>query len=233
MRRFLSAVALSLAALPAFAAPTIPLVSGAPQNFSLPGNSFTNSFFIDVGADDTQLTLAIKAMTQAEAITAALVPDARGSEFADLAVEAIEALVPGALNDGAIKSAMRKQAISVGREVVNRLPSLQEAAFLWMDQLQKGQIKVKLDLTDLDKSVNRFDRISRLVAVAIVITGMTIGSALAASVSDTQDGALGTLSDVALWLYTGSMALAVVLVVVLLLKLVRPEGRKRRRDLEF
>lgn len=59
MRRFLSALALSLAALPAFAAPTIPLVSGAPQNFSLPGNSFTNSFFIDVGANDTQLTLAL------------------------------------------------------------------------------------------------------------------------------------------------------------------------------
>jgi ubiquinone biosynthesis protein len=182
---------------------------------------------------DTQLTLAIKAMTQAEAITAALVPDARGSEFADLAVEAIEALVPTALREDAIKSALRKQAISVGREVVNRLPSVQEAAFLWMDQLQKGQIKVKLDLTDLDRSVNRFDRISRLVAVAIVITGMTIGSALAASVSDVQDGALGTLSDVALWLYTGSMAIAVVLVVVLLAKLVRPDGRKRRREREF
>jgi hypothetical protein len=29
------------------------------------------------------------------------------------------------------------------------------------------------------------------------------------------------------------MAVAVVLVVVLLVKLVRPEGRRRRRDLEF
>jgi hypothetical protein len=182
---------------------------------------------------DTQLTLAIKAMTQAEAITAALVPDAKGTDFANLAVEAIEELVPSALNEETVKAAMRKQAISAGREVVNRLPSVQEAAFSWLDQFQKGQIKVKLDLSDLDRSVSRFDRISRLVAVAIVITGMTIGSALAASIASREDGALGTLSDMALVLYTASMAVAVVLVVVLLVKLVRPEGRRRRRDLEF
>lgn len=180
---------------------------------------------------DTQLTLAIKAMTQAEAITAALVPEAKGADFAELAVEAIEELVPGALNEAAIKKAVRKQTITVGREVVNRLPSVQEAAFSWLDQFQKGQIKVKLDLSDLDRSVSRFDAISRLLAVAIVITGMTIGSAIAASLASREEGALGTLSDVALVLYAVSMAGAVVLVISLVVKL-RPSRRTRQhRDL--
>jgi len=57
--RLILASLLSLAALPALAAPTIPLVSGVPQQFNIPGNAFTNSYFVDVGANDQQLTLAL------------------------------------------------------------------------------------------------------------------------------------------------------------------------------
>jgi len=179
---------------------------------------------------DSQLTLAIKAMTQAEAITAALVPEARGGDFVDMGVSAIEELAPAAVNKETIKAAVRKQGMFVAREAIERAPSLQEAAFRWLDQFQKGQISVKLDLSDLDRSVNRFDAISRLVAVAIVITGMVVGSAIAAGSSSES---LSGLSDAALVLYTVSMAVAVVLVVVLLWRLLRPKGRRRQRNLDL
>ena len=177
---------------------------------------------------DSQLTLAIKALTQAEAITAALVPDAHGSDFAEMGVAAIEELVPEAVTKETIRAAARKQAMFAAREAVQRAPSLQTAAFRWLDQFQKGQISVKLDLSDLDRSVKRFDAISRLLAVAIVITGMVIGSAVAAVIA-TEDTALSSISDAALVLYVASMGIAVVLVVVLLWRLWRPTDRRRSR----
>ena len=73
---------------------------------------------------DPQLTLAAKAVAQAEAITSALVPEAGASDFAQLGGAALEELVPEAVNSDAILGAARKQAIFAVGEVAERLPSL-------------------------------------------------------------------------------------------------------------
>jgi ubiquinone biosynthesis protein len=184
---------------------------------------------------DAQLTLAIKAMTQAEAITAALVPEARGADFAEAGVEAIEELLPQAVTKDKVREAVRKQAMFAAREAAQHVPSLRQAAFKWIDQFEKGQVSVKLDLSDLDRQVKRFDSIARLLAVAIVLTGMTIGSALAAAIGTNDDeNLLSALTDAALVLYVVSVGLGVVLVLVLLWRIARPEGRRRRRgDLDL
>lgn len=59
MLRLIPALLLAAVAGPAFAAPTIGLVPGTPAQFNIPGNSFTNSFFVDVGANDQQLALTL------------------------------------------------------------------------------------------------------------------------------------------------------------------------------
>ena len=86
---------------------------------------------------DPQLTLAAKAVAQAEAITSALVPEAGASDFAQLGGAALEELVPQAVNKDAILGAARKQAIFAVEEVAERLPSLEVAAARWVDQLAK------------------------------------------------------------------------------------------------
>jgi ubiquinone biosynthesis protein len=177
---------------------------------------------------DAQLTLAIKAMAQAEAITAALTPEARGSDFATMAVDALAELVPGALNEETILAAARKQAMSIAGEVAQRMPSVQDAAFMWIDQFQKGRFQVKVDLTDLDRPVNRLGRMSRVIAVAVLITGTMIASALAAGVS-THNGFMKGLAHTALVLYAASATIAVVLIAVLIWSLLRRPRRRRRR----
>ena len=53
-RSFLALLALGFAGL-AHAQANIPLANGAPRAFAIPGGNFTNAFFVDVGATDTQL----------------------------------------------------------------------------------------------------------------------------------------------------------------------------------
>jgi ubiquinone biosynthesis protein len=179
---------------------------------------------------DAQLTLAAKAVAQAEAITSAIVPDAEASDFARLGGAALEELVPAAIDRDVILKAARRQAIFAVGETAERLPSLRETALTWLEQIQKGEVPVRVDFADLDRPVNRFESVSRLTAVAIVIAGVLIGSAVAATV-DTRDSSFRTnLTDAALVIYLVATAIASVLVVLLLWRLIRPERRGRRRD---
>ena len=110
------------------------------------------------------------------------------------------------------------------------MPSLSEGALKWLDYLEKGQVSVKLDTSDLDVQMRQLSGIARLVTVAIVVVGLTIGSAIAAGVATEEGSALASLADTALVLYAFSSIAAAVLIVTLLYRLVRPEGRRRRRD---
>ena len=113
--------------------------------------------------------------------------------------------------------------------LVQRLPSLTGAAATWLDQLEKGEIPVGVRLADLDDVAPRFEAIARLLAAAIIVTGLLVGSALAAGLDTGASGFRTSLADVALGVYVGSTILAVVLVAVLLWRLLRPKGGQRRR----
>jgi hypothetical protein len=119
--------------------------------------------------------------------------------------------------------------MSIAGEVAQRVPSVQDAAFMWIDQFQKGRFQVKVDLTDLDRPVDRLNQMSRVIAVAVVVTGLMIGSALAADVTTAKSGFVTGLAHTALVLYTLSAAVAVVLLAALIRSLVRRPRRRRRR----
>jgi ubiquinone biosynthesis protein len=178
---------------------------------------------------DSELTLAVKAVAQAEAITSALTPEAEASDFAQLGGDALEELVPKALGAGLGAKAARQQAISAAFDVAQHLPSVPETASTWLGRLEKGEVPVRVHLAGLDEHLTRFESIPRLLAVAVVLTGVVIGSALAAAIDTGASDFRSSLSDVALVLYIVSTALAILLVAVLLWRLVRPEGRRRRR----
>jgi ubiquinone biosynthesis protein len=178
---------------------------------------------------DSEFTLAIKALAQAQAITAALVPEAGLSEFAEMGGAALQEFVPRAIGPDVVLAEARKQAMFVAGEIVQRLPVVQEAALTWLDRLQKDPTSVSADRSDLDQSADRFERTGRLLALAIALTGMLIGSALAAAI-DTGTSTLRIgLKNAAQILYVVAMAVAVCFVAILLWRLVRPQHRKRRR----
>ena len=179
---------------------------------------------------DPQLTLAVKAIAQAEEITATLVPEAGTSEFAQLGGAALEELAPDALTPDAVGGAARRQALRAAGGVIDELPSARAAAARWLRQLEKGEIPVGVRLSDFTDPESRFEQVARLIAAAIVVTGLVIGSAIAASLDPRGSGLRTDLSNVALLLYVVAAAVAVLLVAALLWRIVRPErGRDGRR----
>jgi ubiquinone biosynthesis protein len=169
---------------------------------------------------DPELTLGIKAIAQAEEITASLVPEAGAADFAELGGAALEELVPQAVTSDALIGAARKGAVRAAGEAVDSLPVAREAAAKWLDQLRKGEIPVGVRISDVDRLAARLEALARLVAASVVLAGIVIGSAIAASI--------GNGSDAALVLYLGASAIAVLFVVALLWRLVRPAGRWRK-----
>ena len=92
---------------------------------------------------DSQLTLAVKAVAQAEAITSALLPGADASDFARLGGAALEELVPDAVETHDLRGETRRRALAAGGELAQRLPSLRSAAGRWLDQFEKGEIPME------------------------------------------------------------------------------------------
>jgi ubiquinone biosynthesis protein len=169
---------------------------------------------------DPQLTLAAKAVAQAEAITTALMPEAEASDFAQLGGAALEELVPQAVTKEAILGAARKQATYAVEEAAERVPLLHVAAVRWADQLAKGEFPVGLRFTDFDRLSAHLESLARLVAAATLLTGLVIGSAIAATTG---------AGDAALVVYVAATVVAAALVAVLLWRLVRPKDRRGAR----
>jgi ubiquinone biosynthesis protein len=172
---------------------------------------------------DPQLSLAMKAMTQAEEFMRVLYPPGSSSTFADSAVDITRTLATESLTQERIAEFARKQALHAGREALQNVPSLQEATGMWLKQYKKGRFEVTVDTSKLEPHIESLRGITQTLVVGLLTVGILISSAIAASVpEDTGVKGMHTVADIG---YAASLVLAVVLVVSLLAR-ARP-GRKR------
>lgn len=178
---------------------------------------------------DSELTLAMKSMAQAEAITGALVPSWTGTEFMERSFEALKQQVPDALTSDVIKDTMVRQASFAVREAVEQMPSLQEGLVKWLTNLKQGGFKVELDTSDIDRHVHALRGIAMMFTLGILITGLLIGSALAAGIGGLEDSTLEPVTDFATVIFAVAGAIGLITVVVLALRLFRLT-RPRRHD---
>jgi ubiquinone biosynthesis protein len=178
---------------------------------------------------DSQLTLAMKSMAQAEAITQALVPAWTGADFMERSIEAGKEQVPEAITTDVVKDALVRQASFAVREVVEQLPSLQEGALKWLTNLKKGGFTVELDTTDLDRHVSALRGIAMMFTLGVLIAGLLTGSALAAGIGGLEGSALAPVTDIAAATFAISAAIGMIAVFVLLWRLFRI-AKPRRRD---
>jgi ubiquinone biosynthesis protein len=128
---------------------------------------------------DPNLTMAIKALMQAEAFVTLLYPE--GGVVQDGA-EMVREMALHAVTADKVAEVVKDQVMMTAREALKRLPSLQDATMSWLDQYQKGRFEVYMDTSALDKSVDKLARFGRQVVVALMLVGMIIGSAIATSV---------------------------------------------------
>ncbi len=167
---------------------------------------------------DPELTLAIKALLQAEVIATSLYP---GSGITAMGFEMTKDLLVESVTADKIVDMVTQQASLSLREVAQRIPSLQEATIKWLDQYQKGRFEVYVDTSDLSKELKRTRGMGRQAIIAVVLVGMIIGSAIAASFSSVLEGLWSLLPRVALIGYAGSMVIAAVLVLGLIWRMIR------------
>jgi ubiquinone biosynthesis protein len=181
---------------------------------------------------DSQLTLAMKSMAQAEAITVALVPEWSGSEFMERAFDALKQQVPDALTTDFVKDAVVRQASFAVREAVEQMPSLQEGLLRWLTNLKKGGFKVELDTSDIDRHVHALRGIAMMFTLGILITGLLIGSALAAGIGGLEGSALEPVTEFAASIFAIAGAVGMIAVIVLAWRLFRLSRPKRRDPLD-
>ena len=177
---------------------------------------------------NSQLTLAMKAMAQAEAITGALVPDWTGTEFMYRSFDALVQQVPEALTGDVVKDAAVRQASYVVREAIEQFPSIQDGALKWLTNIKKGGFKVELDTSDLDRHVLALRGIAMMITLGILVVGLVIGSAIAAGVGGLEGSALEPVTDIAASIFALSAVVGGIAVIVLswrLWRLSRPRGR--------
>jgi ubiquinone biosynthesis protein len=128
---------------------------------------------------DPNLTMAIKALMQAEAFATLLYPE---GGIVQEGTEMVQEMALQEITADKVVEVVKGQVMMTAREALKRLPSLQEATMGWLDQYQKGRFEVYVDTSGLDKSVDRIGALGRMIVIATILVGLLIGSAIATSV---------------------------------------------------
>jgi ubiquinone biosynthesis protein len=176
---------------------------------------------------DPNLTMAVKALMQAEAFTTLLYPEggivAEGAEMVrEMALEAVTA--------DKVVDVVKEQVMMTARELLKRVPSLQDATLGWLDQYQKGRFEVHVDTGGLDRSVDKLARLGRQVVIALMLVGMIVGSAIATSVIafiQPDDEVWGFASRLAYLGFVVPMVVAILIVLRLLWRWMRGDTAVR------
>ncbi|HHY56817.1 MAG TPA: hypothetical protein GYA08_15435 [Chloroflexi bacterium] len=124
----------------------------------------------------SELTMALKTLIQAEGIVRVLDYDI------DIAREAfgfIQGFLAEQFTVEHLKATAQTQLLRSLKDVLRRLPDLQQATMQWLDQYEKGKLEVTLDTDELNQRLDIFNLAAQRLAIGIVLLGMIVGSAFA------------------------------------------------------
>ncbi len=168
---------------------------------------------------NADLTMAIKAMTQAEAIAMTLSP---GASFVEIGRQVLQELAIKEVTAEKITATLKKEATNTLRELSKQMPSLQEATVGWLNQYKKGRFEVYIDSSDLDRHIDGMRGIAWYLIIGIMLVGMIIGSSIALNIIVSLEGQYsGIMTNIAYGGYVGSMVIATIVVLLLLWRLVK------------
>ena len=128
---------------------------------------------------DQALTLAVKALVQAEELVRTLSPSL---PLVDTGYEEARELIEAQITLDRVLQMAKAEATATAMEFGRRLPSLREATFSWLDQYQKGRFVVTLDTSDLQKGLTSVGSVSRNLTIGLIMAGQLIAVALVLAV---------------------------------------------------
>jgi predicted unusual protein kinase regulating ubiquinone biosynthesis (AarF/ABC1/UbiB family) len=156
---------------------------------------------------DAELTLALKAMIQAEETVARLDPEL---PLIGTAFDATKELLMETFDADKVIESLRRQAVRTAKEAIRNIPSIEDAAMHWITQLRKGGITLNVDTSDLGKQVAQIDatltRNIRRLTVALLLVGLLIGAGIA---STSPADLFPELNEIAYMIFIGAAFLAV------------------------
>ena len=170
------------------------------------------------------LTMAVKALMQAEAIATALAPE--GGMMAE-GVQIIQEQAMQVVTADRVIDEARKQALLFGREFVKNLPDLSIASVKWLNQYKKGRFEVTVDTSELSKEVDKLGNFGRQIVISILLVGMLIGSSIATAAiafAGAQGELWGFIYDLAYIGFVLAMILTAFIVLRLLWRWMRGYG---------
>jgi len=151
------------------------LVYGSAGSIGGALSSFLSAAFDQGLRLDSELTLAVKAVVQAEETAQRLSFDL---DLGQAAVEEAQAALFASLEPAAVSKQIQGHAVRIGKELARRAPSLEAAALRWLDVVNEGKLVVQVDTTELNRTIDKVGNAGRFATVGLIVVGQLIGTAI-------------------------------------------------------
>ena len=164
---------------------------------------------------DPDLTMAIKALMQVESIANTLFT---GGGIIERSTEMMKELAIQEITPQKVQDVVTDQAMILLRQVLSEIPDLSTASLSWLNQYKKGKFEVHLDFSGLNQSIAQIDRLGRVGVIGIMLVGMIIGSAIAASaigLAKPEEDYWDLMLKIAYFGYIISMSIGTIMTVIL------------------
>jgi ubiquinone biosynthesis protein len=124
---------------------------------------------------DKSLTLAMKSLIQAEQLITTLSPN---FPLIEVMFEEGRELLEGEFTPERLAGMAKAEVTATMVELGQRLPSLREATFSWLDQYQRGRFVVTIDTGDLQKGIQSISSVSKNLTIGLIVAGQLVALAL-------------------------------------------------------
>jgi ubiquinone biosynthesis protein len=151
------------------------LVYGQADSIGTALSGFLGAVFENGLQLDSQLTLAVKAIVQAEDTAQRLAYDL---DMGQAAVEEAQAALLASLEPDAVMKQVQGHAIRIGKELARRAPSLEDSVIKWLDLLNRGKIVVEVDTAELNRAVAKVGGVGQTATIGLIVVGQLIGTAI-------------------------------------------------------
>ncbi|MCB0067561.1 MAG: hypothetical protein KDD77_10440, partial [Caldilineaceae bacterium] len=171
----------------------------------------------------SELTMALKTLIQAEAIVHTL------DYWLDITREAfgfIQGFLVEQFTVEKVKANVQTQVTRTLKDVVRRIPDLQQATMQWLNQYEKGKFEVEVNTDELNARLDIFNVAAQRLAIGIVLLGMIIGSAFATSIEGSFLGI--NFSSLAFLIFLFAIITGTIMAVRMMRSInVRPPAKPR------
>jgi predicted unusual protein kinase regulating ubiquinone biosynthesis (AarF/ABC1/UbiB family) len=160
---------------------------------------------------DPQLTLALKAMIQAEETVRTLDPSL---PLVDTAFTATKELLLETFDADKVINALRLQMVRGAKEAIRSIPSIEEIFTSWLTQLRKGRFTVYVDTSEVSKQIGELDDALTLnvrrLSLVLLLVGLLVGASIA---SNTPGDLVPNMAELAYLIFIGAATVAGLLLL--------------------